>query len=520
MEDAMRTDSSWGRARRGALGALLAAWAAAPLPAACAVGLQGIVNAGPHASASRLSIHDVNGITRVATADAAGRYRADAAGLKAPLLVVAQGPGKQLLALVPALAGSGTTMVNVNVLTDKISSDVATDPALKLGFSGPEDLARARRAPAAATGGVVAAKTRALRTLLQPALLGAGVPDVQGFDPLRTRSSAEQAALEALLALVKHNRGFDVQTGKRGPTVLFDPYMHPITRYYAGEKIDFAVWKRQAAEIANASLVRIFVAGDSTVSNHDRLLFPRTGWGQFLGERLSDPARTKVVNVAQSGRSSRSFVAEGWLTMIEQEIRPGDLLLIQFGHNDERCAGAVEVATLCSYPNTAQGAIQGGSTMSFQRSLEKYVAVARSKGATPVLITPVTRVVKDRNDPGKGVFPIVGTTHVSRQGAFRGDYSQTVRDAARANGTALIDLDAQSIAFANRIGDPGWKQYWLAVHEAQYPRYAPGVTGNFDTPDNVHFQQAGARVLADMVVQGIRADRTGSLDELLPLFLN
>jgi lysophospholipase L1-like esterase len=196
------------------------------------------------------------------------------------------------------------------------------------------------------------------------------------------------------------------------------------------------------------------------------------------------------------------------------------LLFIQFGHNDERCAGAVEVATLCSYPNTAQGAIQGGSTMSFQRSLEKYVAVARSKGATPVLITPVTRVVKDRNEPGKGVFPIVGTTHVSRQGAFRGDYSQTVRDAARANGTALIDLDAQSIAFANRIGDPGWKQYWLAVHEAQYPRYAPGVTGNFDTPDNVHFQQAGARVLADMVVQGIRADRTGSLDELLPLFLN
>jgi lysophospholipase L1-like esterase len=335
---------------------------------------------------------------------------------------------------------------------------------------------------------------------------------------LRTRSGTEQAALGALLALIKHNRGYDVQTGKRGPTVLFDPYMHPITRYYAGEKIDFAVWKRQAAEIANASLVRIFVAGDSTVSNHDRLLFPRMGWGQLLGERLSDPARTKVINVAQSGRSSRSFVAEGWLTMIEQEIRGGDFLLIQFGHNDERCSGAVEIATLCSYPNDALGAIQGGNTMSLQRSLEQYVAMARRKGATPVLITPVTRVVKDRNDPGKGVFPILRTTHVSRQGAFRGNYSQTVRDAARANGTALIDLDAQSIAFVNRIGDPGWKQYWLAVHEQQYPRYAPGVIGNFDTPDNVHFQQAGARLLAGMVVQGIAADSTGSLNELLPLF--
>ncbi len=75
----------------------------------------------------------------------------------------------------------------------------------------------------------------------------------------------------------------------------------------------------------------IFICGDSTAASYKPEQAPQTGWGQALPEILPG---VRVENRAAAGRSSKSFLAEGRLQKIETELRPGDLLLIQFTHND------------------------------------------------------------------------------------------------------------------------------------------------------------------------------------------
>ncbi len=75
----------------------------------------------------------------------------------------------------------------------------------------------------------------------------------------------------------------------------------------------------------------IYICGDSTAATYPPENAPITGWGQLLGDYLPN---VNVVNKAVGGRSTKSFLAEGRLTDIERTIQPGDLLLIQFTHND------------------------------------------------------------------------------------------------------------------------------------------------------------------------------------------
>ena len=76
--------------------------------------------------------------------------------------------------------------------------------------------------------------------------------------------------------------------------------------------------------------MKIYICGDSTAASYPVEEAPMVGWGQVLGERIDVP----VENRAIAGRSSKSYLAEGRLQKIETEIEPGDLLLIQFTHND------------------------------------------------------------------------------------------------------------------------------------------------------------------------------------------
>ncbi len=123
-----------------------------------------------------------------------------------------------------------------------------------------------------------------------------------------------------------------------------------------------AVGKAEAATGAR----NVFIAGDSTASEYGPERAPREGWGQQLQSYLNPDAYV-VQNHAQSGRSSRSFIEEGWLKPIEQAIGPGDVLLIQFGHNDEK----LEDPTRYNEPATA-----------FPTWLQRYIDLARQHGAT------------------------------------------------------------------------------------------------------------------------------------------
>ncbi|MFT3736632.1 MAG: rhamnogalacturonan acetylesterase [Rhodocyclaceae bacterium] len=455
--------------------------------AAVAANLAGSVAAG-----SNVQVFDASGTTRSAKATAQGAYTLNADGLNAPLLLVATKPqGKQYLAYVASVK-AGANVVNVNALTDRIASDVAQEAK----FKGPVGLAASAKAPVASAA-VLQKSLGDLRKALAPALKEIGIA-ADSFDPV---TAAPSAGLSELLAIVAYNRGYNSASGERGETSLYDPYYREITPF-----APFSLKQAQAdlKDINAPDTVRVFVAGDSTGSNYDPEILPRMGWGQIFDRQFKGGAKVRTVNLAQSGRSSRSFIEEGWFDMIAANIRKGDYLLVQFGHNDEKCGyepprpaparDVIDIKGLCTYPGTPAAGMP--ADMSFQRTLEKYVALAQKVGATPVLITPVTRRSFKNGS-------ISGTTHTWGQGKFPGDYSQTIRDTAAANKVTLVDLDKKSMDFFNKIGESGSLDYYLAVDTDKFPYYV-GQTGARVKPDNTHFQERGAEAVGGLVAEGLR----------------
>ncbi|PSM42279.1 rhamnogalacturonan acetylesterase [Streptomyces dioscori] len=197
----------------------------------------------------------------------------------------------------------------------------------------------------------------------------------------------------------------------------------------------------------------VFVAGDSTAAQKYADAAPETGWGMplpfFLREGLV------VANHAVNGRSSKSFIDEGRLDVVLGAVRPGDLLLVQFGHNDSKTADP----TRYTEPWTT-----------YQDYLRQYVDGARARGVRPVLATSVERRKFDAD--GNAV-------------ATHGDYPAAMRALALEEGVALLDIQALSIALWQELGAEETKKYfnWTEVEQ-----------------DNTHFNPPGAVAVARMVV--------------------
>lgn len=163
-----------------------------------------------------------------------------------------------------------------------------------------------------------------------------------------------------------------------------------------------------------------------------------------------------VANHAVNGRSSKSFVDEGRLDEILSVIRPGDLLLVQFAHNDEKS----DDPTRYTEPWTT-----------YQDCLRMYVEGARRKGARPVLATPVER---RRFDAGGNAVP----TH--------GEYPAAMRALAREERVALLDIEALSLALWQQLGAEETKKYFNWTDTEQ---------------DNTHFNPPGAIAVARLVAR-------------------
>jgi lysophospholipase L1-like esterase len=518
-----------------------------PAPADTRTRLVGVAATGAPLAGAAIKVCDATGASVSTTAAADGSYSVDVSTLTAPLLVAATTaafvpindvpqPANGTVAyaaLLPAVAASAANTANVNQLSDKIASDVAvTDLALK----GSVQLINACNTTGV-TSATIASRTASLRNLLLAALTAEGVADAAAFDPVTTPMVANHQGVDAVLDRVRHNRdgwGSGTDDQLRG-TKLYDYNMREISSSNVALDPTLAPW--------STATTRIFVVGDSTASNYTASVAPRKGWGQVFDRSLKADAPARVVNLAQSGRSSRSFITEGWFKVLADNLQAGDYVLIQWGHNDEKCdtTGSLDWVNRCTYPNNASGQIQlpttldkltAGTTaedLSFQRSLEKYIALARSRGATPVLITPVTRINQDRTVTAyiEGAFPITRSTHITTRGDGPGNYSQTVIDTATANNVALIDVDAASIAFYNTLGvgtggataTGGWRDYYLSVSDAvTYPFYATAsTTGHYLNADRTHSQETGALKIAEWVANGVKADaaRLSGLSALL-----
>lgn len=206
---------------------------------------------------------------------------------------------------------------------------------------------------------------------------------------------------------------------------------------------------------------QIFVTGDSTAATYATADIPRAGWGQALPAFLH-PGVT-VQNAALSGASSKSFADLGRLDLVLAALRPGDTLIVSFGHNDEKS----EDPARYTEPWTT-----------FQDYLRRYLDGARTRHAHPVLVTPVER----------RRFTTDGEPYLSH-----GEYPDAMRALAAETRTPLIDLTALSFDLWSTLGPEPTKQYFLWLDPGESPNYPDGAT------DNTHFQAHGAIEVARLV---------------------
>jgi lysophospholipase L1-like esterase len=222
--------------------------------------------------------------------------------------------------------------------------------------------------------------------------------------------------------------------------------------------------------------VKVFIAGDSTAATKLAEKKPETGWGEIIPSFFSE--EVEFVNCAVNGRSTKSFIDQGRLEEIAKAISSGDLLFIEFGHNDEK-----EDEERHTDPFTT-----------YKANLTKYIEVARNASAHPVLLTSIQRRFFDEN--GK-----IQDTH--------GDYLVAMRELAKELNVPLIDMSKKSILFFEELGPEKTKEIFLWVKAGENPNYPDGVQ------DDTHFCEKGAAAMANLVVEGIIEERIEPLCSLL-----
>lgn len=206
----------------------------------------------------------------------------------------------------------------------------------------------------------------------------------------------------------------------------------------------------------------IYLCGNSTVVDNDNE--PWASWGQMITRFFTD--KVCIANHAESGLSANTFVGGKRLDKIVSQIKRGDYLLVEFGHNDQKQKGPGK-----------------GAYYSFSYYIKQFIDEARLKGAYPVLVTPTRRRQYDKN--GK-----IKDTHA--------DYPAAIRDIAARENIPVIDLQDMTKVLCEAMSEE--KSKCLYVH---YPANTfPGQTREFK--DNTHFSTFGAYEVAKCVVEGMK----------------
>lgn len=214
-------------------------------------------------------------------------------------------------------------------------------------------------------------------------------------------------------------------------------------------------------------MTTIFWAGDSTVKQNGISTYPQTGIGQVF-DRYTRPFQVLIDNCAENGRSTKSFIDEGRLDAIDRRIREGDFLFIQFGHNDEKAEDPSRYAD----PDGA-----------FRDNLALFVETARRHGATPVLITPLTRF--SFHDP-------TAAYHHDR-------WAAAVRETASRLKVALVDLTQASEQLVDSMGEKARTELYMNLPAGQYAAYPGGLA------DGTHLQPMGAMAFGALIAQALLA---------------
>lgn len=230
----------------------------------------------------------------------------------------------------------------------------------------------------------------------------------------------------------------------------------------------------------------VYLIGDSTMADYtlyegedyQKERYPLTGWGQVFQPFMTGDSLQKLSNIikadsilvddrARGGRSTRTFFQESRWRSVYDALQEGDLVLMQFGHND----------AAKNKPERYVG-IEG-----YKEFLRLFVSQSLQKGAVPVIITPVAR-----NYPWNG--GVLEATH--------GEYPQAAKDVAAEYGAPVIDLlELSSRYFTTRGKDYVSEKYYMNLPPDTYEAYPDGQD------DNTHFQPEGAKAVAQLVFSAL-----------------
>lgn len=225
----------------------------------------------------------------------------------------------------------------------------------------------------------------------------------------------------------------------------------------------------------------LFIIGDSTVRNQTA---GQEGWGDPLVAEF-DPAKIEVINRTIGGRSSRTFLTEGRWDAVMANLKPGDFVLMQFGHNDggplndERCRASLKGTGEESEDIVRKTDSQPETVHSYGWYLRKFVSDAKSKGATPVVVSLIPR---NQWKDGK----------VGRSGD---SYAGWAKEVAMQSGAAFIDFNS---ILADRYEKVGEEK----------------TAALFAGSDHTHTNQAGASFNARVLAESLRGTELGKT--LLP----
>lgn len=203
---------------------------------------------------------------------------------------------------------------------------------------------------------------------------------------------------------------------------------------------------------------RVFLIGDSTMANKKLTDAPETGWGQVFHEFFHDGI--VFFNHAVNGRSTKSFRDRGHWSVVLNQLQKDDYVIIQFGHNDAKTDDPERYAP---------------ANTDFKANLIRYIDEIVSKGAIPILATPVYRRKFDKNN-------ILLDGH--------GDYPAVVKQVASDKRVEILDMHTESGRVFTEHGPELSKHIVMHCPANMYSKFPNGIT------DDTHFSPYGARVMA------------------------
>lgn len=212
----------------------------------------------------------------------------------------------------------------------------------------------------------------------------------------------------------------------------------------------------------------IFLAGDSTCAPKSESDRPKYGWGEKFAQFIIDAIT--VENKAVGGKSTKTFISGGQWDKMLKSVKKNDMVLIQFGHNDE---------------NTTATDNRGTTPQEFYDNLCKMIQDVQAKDAVPVILTPICR---HKFSNGTPVY-----THQT--------YPNMAKKAAEDKSATALDIEQLTYEWLNKLGE-----------DASKLRYMMSVAGSSDT---THLTELGATEIAEIIAKAMKASNNAQLSAIV-----